>query len=542
MQVSGGGPALVSVSSAVTSSTSAVPVVAVLSGAQDGGLYVNVPVTSARHLEVAIHEPVSTFGELRVVQPSPRVKIDATEGILTTDVETITDGVSGGATVADTMFTCTTGLTAYAYAVIRSRRQVRYSAGQGVTVMFTTRAPSAGVANSLLMAGAFNAADAVLVGYAGTAWSAMHRIAGTAMIVRLTVTVGAGGAETITITLNGVAVTVAAGGVLTTAATAELIAERVGGYTGWSSAVSPTSNGSTVTWIQGTPAVAGGAFTITSSGTAAGTFATLQAGVANDSTTNLVAQTAWNIDRLNGQGGALNPSGVLLDPTKLNIWRYRYGFLGTAPIELDYQAPNGEFNAVHRFEFPNTQIRPTFRNPSLRLGVFAASEGSTTALTMQMGSAAGFIDGEVTPVRRPFSVRNASYSATTTEYVALVIRVRGEFASAVNLREGFILRMTAGTETTNRIIEARLVLNPVLTGAVNWAYVDQSLSGMEYATPTTLAATGGSEVAYVSTPTSISEPLSDYDLRVVPGDTLAICIATASGAATVTVSLGWHER
>lgn len=38
---------------------------------------------------------VSPFGESIVVEPSPRVQIDAVEGLLSTDVETYTDGVSG---------------------------------------------------------------------------------------------------------------------------------------------------------------------------------------------------------------------------------------------------------------------------------------------------------------------------------------------------------------------------------------------------------------------------------------------------------------
>lgn len=52
---------------------------------------------------------VSPFGESIVVEPSPRVQVDAVEGLLATDVETYTDGVSGSASVSGQLFVVTTG-------------------------------------------------------------------------------------------------------------------------------------------------------------------------------------------------------------------------------------------------------------------------------------------------------------------------------------------------------------------------------------------------------------------------------------------------
>ena len=59
----------------------------------------------------------------------------------------------------------------------------------------------------------------------------LRRIPCAVAIWRLTVTNGATGAETITVRLNSVNFTVSAGGALSTAATAQLIAACVGGYT-----------------------------------------------------------------------------------------------------------------------------------------------------------------------------------------------------------------------------------------------------------------------------------------------------------------------
>ena len=520
----------------------------IIQGTQDGGTTVEVPVTSDGHLEVAIHEPTDAFGSVRVTNATPRVQIDAVYGLVGTDTESLLGVPSGTATTTNNMFSVTCGTSVGGYGVIRSRRLIRYRPGQGVLLRFTTRFPTAGVANCQLFGGALNAEDALFVGYSGTSFGFMRRIAGATCIVRLTVTVGAGAAETVTVTLNGAAYTLATGGALSTTALAEAIAERAGTYydagtqMGWSSGVSPTSNGATVTFIQRAPAVAAGAFTLTSTGTAAGTFAILQAGVANDSSTGFVAQTAWNVDRLNGAGGALNPSGILLDPSKLNIWEIKYGYLGAAAIELRYMARNGEFNTVHRILYPNSATIPNFRNPSLRMGWIAASLGSTTDLTTQGASAAGFVDGDVLSVRDPFTAKNFNYSASGTEYVALAIRSRGEFATVLNQRELDLITLVAACETNSRLIVVRLVLNPTMTGTVNWAYVDQSNSCVEYATPTNVAATNGREVAATVTGTTTTIDLHDLDLRMEPGDVLAVCVATVSSTASAALALNWLEQ
>lgn len=512
-----------------------------VSGVQDGGSVVTVPVTSDGHLEVAIHEPVGAFGELIVAGLTPRVQIDATYGVVDTDHETLTDGSSGTATAAGSLFSVTTGVGSGGYGVLRSRRLARYRPGQGLRARFTAMFP-ASAANSLLVAGLFNAEDALFVGYSGTTFGFMRRIAGAAHITRLTVSAGSGGAETLTITLNGASVTVAAAGVLTTTATAELIAERVGGYTGWTSSVSPTSSGATVTFLQGTPGVAGGAFTLTSTGAAAGTFTTLQAGAANDNAAGFIAQTAWNVDRLDGAGGALNPSGETLDPTKLGVWEMIVPYLGAGAIQLRWMAPNGEFNTVHRIAYPNSATVPSFKSPTFRIGWVAASLGSTTALTVSGASGAIFTEGEVVSVRDPKAAINGNFSASTTEYVSLAIRNRGEFASRLNFREMIPAGVAIGCETSNRLLSARVVLNPTMTGAVTWQYVDQTRSCAEYATPSSVAATGGVLLAATVTGTAADIDLKSLDLRMEPGDVLVVAVAAVSNTAVAAVVVNWQER
>lgn len=519
----------------------------VLFGAnENGATYSNVRVTDSGALEVSNVGPSGAFGELLTVSARPRVQIDAVYGLVNTDTETLTD-TGGSATAASSMFSVSTGTSPGGFGVIRSRRMVRYSPGQGVRFRFTALFTSPGVASSFQLAGAFNALDGLFFGYSGTTFGVMRRIAGAQQIVRLTVTTGATGAGTITVTLNSVAFEVAVGGALSTAATAEAIAEGGTGatvFTGWNSIVSPTSNGSTVTWVQNIPGPASGTYSISGAGTA-GTFATLQAGVANDSATGFVAQSVWNVDTMDGDADEENPSGIDLDPTKLNVYEITYGYLGASDIVFAVKSPTtGRFVIVHRVEYPNGAIVPSQRNPALRLGWVAASLGSTTALTVKGGSAAGFTEGEHRDVRDPLATAVSSFTAAATEYVALALRSCSVFANVVQLREVFPLLLVCGTETSNRVVTIRAYINPTMTGAVDWSYVDSANSVMERATPTTLTPTGGrfigSTIVATGAPTTLR--LDNMDLRMEPGDTLVITAQTASSTAVCSASINWQEK
>ena len=500
-------------------------------------------------IRAVMEGPRAAFGDLLVAQATPRIQIDAIYGLVTTDTEALT-ATGGTASVSGNQFSCAIDATVGAYAVIRSRRVIRYMPGQGNRFRFTGIWPTAGVANSFLMVGAFTAVDALTVGYNGTTFGFLRRIAGAPAIYRLTVTNGSGGAETVTITLNGVAFNVATGGALSTTALAELLGES-SVYTGWvaptgTNRTSPTSNGATVTFIQNTPAVAAGAYTMTSSGTATGTFTQLEAGVANDDTTGFVPKTSWNIDKCDGSNTDENPSGFNLLPDKLNVFQIVYPYLGAGPPTLYVMLPSENFVPVHQIEYPNNNTIPSQSNPTFRIGWIAASLGSSTALSIKGASAGAFLDGPLVSPRDPFALIGTFAGATTSPniYVMLAIRVGAVFGNRTNLREVLPLDLSLTVETTNRVVLVAAYLNPVLTGTTNWQYASSATSCVEYCTPTTLTPTNGQLIGGVSagsTAPTLWSLHEDLQIRLEPGDVLAFAIQTVSGTATVGWSLNWHE-
>jgi hypothetical protein len=179
----------------------------------------------------------------------------------------------------------------------------------------------------------------------------------------------------------------------------------------------------------------------------------------------------------------------------------------------------------------------------MRGGWYVANFGNTTNKTLSGASSSGFVEGMIRPIRNPFAY-DRTVAVGETEYVALAMRVRGEFSSIANMREFIPKVLSAGTETANRITKIRCYINPTLTGTVNWSYFDQTHSVIELATPTTLTPSGGQLVATASAPSGapVVLELQNLDVRLSPGDTFVISMATVSGSTNCSLSINWEEK
>jgi hypothetical protein len=416
---------------------------------------------------------------------------------------------------------------------------VRYRAGVSVQLLFTALF-DVPIAASLQLAGGFSQTESLAFGYQGTTFGVLHQIAGSIAIELLTVTAGAAGVETITITLNGADfVLPATGGALSPTATAEFIADQLG-YTGWD-AFMPQANGATVYFLQDTPVVTAGVFTMSSTGAAAGTFGSVTEGMANvmsEASGAFVPQADWNVDTFDGSG----PSGITLDHTKLNVFEIIMTYLGAGPIEYRIMSTDGTWWTAHIFKWPNTAITPSMKSPNLHVGWTIASLGSVAPLTMRGVSAAAFLEGEIVNIRDPFS-KEAVLDATTTPTVMLALRCRGEFGGTFNSRELTPIHFVGGVETGNRLAYIRVVHNPTaLAGVQDWTRVS-AVSSVDYSVAPGVTRTGGTILAtlLVGGSTSRDIDLAKYGIRCEAGDVLAVEVEMVSQTSSVTCSLAWHE-
>ena len=476
---------------------------------------------------------LNLFGDLPVAEVTPAVQIDGIYGILPAEHETYS--ASGGTTTCvDSAFAAACTSTVGSYGVIRSRKPTRYRGGAQADFRISVQFSSP-VALTQQMAGAFNFEHGLFFGYNGTQFGIMQQRGGKAEIVRLTLSAGAGGTESITVTLNGVAstfnVTVGAAAVV-----AAQIAAR--SFTGWAA----YQNDGTVTFVAQAVGVKGGAYSLvnnTGGGTTAGTFATLQAGVAH--TENWTYQSSWNQDKMDGSG----ESGMTLDPAKGNLYRICFQWLGYGLIRFYIADENdSDWELVHQIAWANANTAPHMRNPTLKVGWVAYNLGGASGVTVKGACAGGFIHGKEVSHKRSSSISNSKTAVGTSFTSILAVRNRYEFASLINLSALRPLHISVAVDGT-KPCEARLILNPTFAGTQNWTYIDQVNSGAEYDVGGTTV-TGGRNLFSLSLGKSearLIDLVAVADIfELEPGDVLCVAVKATSGTTDATAALTWGRE
>lgn len=472
-----------------------------------------------------IRPSLSAFGDSLTTELRPLVTLKATYGILD-ECQTFS-ATGGSATAANSEFLCQTGTSVGGYGVIWSRRPVVYVPGVGaearVTARFTTP-----IASSLQLAGFFSAIDGMFFGYNGTSFGVMHRHHGAIEIRTLTVTAGSGGAETVTVTLNGTAYTAA----ITAGSTAQNAHEvEIGLNAGAAANLWYIYHvGATVVFVSKDAGAKAGAFSVSvSAGTFTGTIAQNKAGASP--TEDWTAQASWNVDTCSW-----------LDKTKGNLFKMEFAYLGYGPLKFSVFNPStGVFEVCHIVHWENSNAQTNLSNPSLRVGWVAASMGSSgTNLTVAGASAMAGLQGKADRVHAFGSYGVAT--GITTESQVLSVYVRREFGDrAMN---GVIIPkiLSISTDSTKGAV-FRVFKNATVSGTTTHTYVDETESACTYDTGGTTVSGGRLIGVYSVGPSGRATiDLDSVNNLLVAGDELVITAQVTSGAASeMTASLTWEE-
>lgn len=466
----------------------------------------------------------SAFGDSISTNLVERLSMSATYGLLD-NLEQLT--ASGGSITTDGgEFVLNTGTSVGGYAVLWSHRPLVYTPGFGAETRITGRFDTP-VASSMQAVGMFSAINGMFAGYNGTSFGFMHRHGGEIEIRRLTISAASGSSATATVTLNGTAYT-ASVTATTAAGNAEEIAAglRAGAAaTAWNI----QAVGSTVVFqYRGAGAQSGTYSLSVSAGTLAGTFAQVSAGATPTET--WYPQADWSIDTCSW-----------LDPSKGNIYKFEYAYLGYGPLKFSVFDPAGRnFKLAHCVDWTNANTSVNFSNPSMRPGWIAASLGSTTDLTVAGGSALALTQGDGGRWR-PFG-RAATRSSVTTEVPILSIQSRYHFGSRAASTIGRVRKLSISTDSTKGAI-FRVYVNATLGGTPQWAYEDEDQSTMLYDSAASTVS-GTSLGTYVVGPSGSEViDISGLEIDLTAGDTFTVSAERVSGAATeMTVSLSWGER
>ena len=380
------------------------------------------------------------FGEQIVSQITPVFQLDALYGLNSKRFERYSFGT--GITTSNTLMTASTGTGAYGYGVLRSKRAVRYRPGQGALGRFT--AQFSGIATGYTQrAGFFSQEQALQVGYnTDGKFGILRENGGKAHIHRFEVTTPSSGTEDITVTLAGTATTVT---IPSGTATENATGIGTNTFSGW---ITDYQNGY-IEFLSTSVGPKTGTFSIVSSGDLVATATTAQVGV--NHTSNWTYQEDWNFDTMTGVGGTTNPSGVTLDPTKLNVYQINFRWLGAGEMRFAIENPTtGDMMPIHHIHYANRNNDVHLDNPSLKIGYVAAElTGNTgTGVTVSGASMLGAIEGIINTTTYPIAATRAksgSMNTSDTKYHLLTIKSNLIANNKINTREILIKRLTAGT-------------------------------------------------------------------------------------------------
>lgn len=457
----------------------------IVQGYNDSGVRTDLSMTAEGHAEVAIHAPRLPFGSVHVENLTPIFQADAVYGLNTGQVE-YSSALSGSVSGTNSVFKVSTGTTIYSQAQLQSRKRLRYRAGQGVVGRFTA-IYSTPATNSYQVAGFGHAEDGLYFGYKDTQFGILYSRKGVREVQTLTINTASTTAENVTVTLNGVAFSVAVTNNNNVNRTAYEISR--GAYTGWKA----YPKDGTVVFVADSVGNKAGSFSLSGT-TAAGTFVETKTGVA--ATETFIPQSTWNGDKLDGTGA----SGVTLDPLKGNVFQIGIQYLGFGSfifsVEVSKEGNNPDFVVCHTINNPNTLTATSLGNPSFPFTMAVYSAGSTTDLSITVGSFAGFVEGAKVLQGNRFSYFNSTTAGNSTDYRALfTIQNPRYYAGRSNQAVINLLSVSAALKHTQPAV-FYLVRNATLSGNVNFQELSNISCSLWDTAATTISWSSGEQLVW----------------------------------------------
>lgn len=208
-------------------------------------------------------------------------------------------------------------------------------------------------------------------------------------------------------------------------------------------------------------------------------------------TTNIVVpQSEWNKDTLDGTGfSTSNPTGIKLDPSKVQIMFQEYEWLGAGSVRVGF-AIDGRFIIAHQFDHANILDGVYMTTPNLPVRYEMFNTGITTSPSMmkQICVSVQSNGGYEKKVAEIF-VRKTTSINVETDYVPIVsMRLKPGREDAVILPTKF-----DGLPLSNNVpYVIALIKNPTLVGA---AFTDSESPNVQYDITAT-SMTGGQVVDF----------------------------------------------
>jgi hypothetical protein len=562
-----------------------------------GGNYQNINALNGS-LNVRIRDPIAAFGEMLTASLTPFVQFDFTSGI-PLDVISVSqnDVVNTSYTYLNSMGKISATLGTNTNISLKSNIFTKYKPGQGCDNRFTALFPNGYIANCDQYAGVFTPEDSLTFGYfngtANNEFAIRWQSFGTQQINSFTVSGSATSGGTFTMNFGGTVVNVT----MVSGDSIEIVCNKI------VTAINAVLNLNTYGYIAEYYSVSSvytidiirnisltGNITITPSNNLGITLTTSPANLLVSGvtpTTVLIPQSTWNLNNCMDNGSleenyTKNRGGFILDPTKGNVFKIYFQYLGFGQITFCIEESSSEsIVPVHRIQYPNSSTKPTLKNPSMNIGICINNTSSSTDTPIvQTASMASFLQGKFNPsfVYRSYGFTLIGASQTplgslTNPFVIFGFQVTNIFSSTNNVngtvstnnlinKNNIILSsmttcVNASANTTSNI-HFVLIKNP--TSVLNKTGPSSTNSNLNYvkdnnalinridgisptSTSTGIYTTGGSYIIDIILPENTNgiTDLSNFNIILSPSDTIYVCTyGTTSAGCDISASLSFN--
>ena len=233
------------------------------------------------------------------------------------------------------------------------------------------------------------------------------------------------------------------------------------------------------------------------------------------------------------------------DPTKGNVYKISFGYLGFATITFEVLQPNGAWRVLHKIEYPNTSTVTHITNTNLQPRAEVTNDGNTSDIIFKTGSfTAGIVNGGGSdPASRKFSLDASNQTITAGEDMAIMLRVKSTFNSQTNYIQSLLTFISAASDLSkNSVWEFRK--NMTITNTPTWTDVATTDSTIEYSTDATVTS-GSGKLGFAFTlgkADKLFEFIDKLESELYPGETLTLIIKTPLGTSgTYDYAVRWKE-
>ena len=263
-------------------------------------------------------------------------------------------------------------------------------------------------------------------------------------------------------------------------------------------------------------------------------------GLRRDGVEEFIARDDFNGDKLDGMDG----SKFRPNYENFNVWRIRFGWLGSAVILYEVCKANGEWITFHKILYPSSSTLPSIHNPVLSVRVEVEREVAGDAVVMTTGSwNAGTVGGLPTPIldryfQHSFE-KNVSAGVKTNIFT---LRSKENFNDRENRIRAVPIYLSVATDSSANVVHRiEIVSDAEISGTQNFVDVDSLNSVMEVDSDGDIVSGGNTEAVWaMSRVDSIAVHIRDLQIMLYPNQTLTFS-AESGGEVNVLVSLRWGE-